>query len=534
MLINGERALAYIVEVDEIRPIPNYDRVEHARVGGWWVIVSKNDNIKPGDRCVYFEVDSLCPGNDERFKFLEKRHYKVKTLKMCGVYSQGLLMPVSLFPELDGVEKGTDVTKTLNITYADAVDARRKAPSMDKYKLMAKRHPMVFKKPFVRHLMKYGFGKRILFFIFGSKKKDTNQAFPSFVSKTDEERCVAAGTWVTTDRGTFKIEDIVNNQMDVQVLCTDQYGRPEYKHILSYQSYSRQKTIKITFDKRIYSSDCLYCTPTHKILTDKGWKLAAEVGFGDSLMTIIKREFNGELIKELAPVPIRMISNGKEVKVYDLEIEDNHNFLTNGIISHNCENMPWIINDTDKEWICTEKLDGTSTTFALERKGKKKFEFYVCSRNCRLADESAQTYHTHNIYWEMAKKYDVERHLREWLESHPDEKWVCIQGESVGSVQGNPLKLDEDDLYIFNFINSEQGRISSYEGKTIIESWGMKWVPILGTEKLPPDMETLKQHADGVSAVNQKVKREGIVYRSLDGQQSFKNVSRTYLLSKKE
>ena len=33
MLINGERALAYIVEVDEIRPIPNYDRVEHARVG---------------------------------------------------------------------------------------------------------------------------------------------------------------------------------------------------------------------------------------------------------------------------------------------------------------------------------------------------------------------------------------------------------------------------------------------------------------------------------------------------------------------
>ena len=28
--------------IDEIKPIPNYDRVEHARVGGWWVIVKKD------------------------------------------------------------------------------------------------------------------------------------------------------------------------------------------------------------------------------------------------------------------------------------------------------------------------------------------------------------------------------------------------------------------------------------------------------------------------------------------------------------
>ena len=54
MIINDKRALAYTVIVDEIRPIPGYDRVEHARVGGWWIIVAKADNIKPGDMCVYF------------------------------------------------------------------------------------------------------------------------------------------------------------------------------------------------------------------------------------------------------------------------------------------------------------------------------------------------------------------------------------------------------------------------------------------------------------------------------------------------
>ena len=36
---DGQRELAYVVRIDEIKPIPNYDRVEHARVGGWWVIV---------------------------------------------------------------------------------------------------------------------------------------------------------------------------------------------------------------------------------------------------------------------------------------------------------------------------------------------------------------------------------------------------------------------------------------------------------------------------------------------------------------
>ena len=49
MIINDKRALAYTVTVDEIREIPGYDRVEHARVGGWWIIVAKADNIKVGD-----------------------------------------------------------------------------------------------------------------------------------------------------------------------------------------------------------------------------------------------------------------------------------------------------------------------------------------------------------------------------------------------------------------------------------------------------------------------------------------------------
>ena len=387
MLINGERALAYVVAIDEIKPIEGYDRVEYARTNGWWVVISKNDSLKVGDKCVYFEIDSKVPATDERFRFLEPKKFKIKTQKMCKVYSQGLLMPLRLFPELGDAEINTDVTQKLGVVYSVAEDnVRKRSTNGDsKYKSMGARHPRLFKTKPIRWLMKRKWGRRLLFLFFG-KKKEKPLAFPDFVKKTDEERV---------------------------------------------------------------------------------------------------------------------------------------------------ENQPWRVGD-GKQYVLTEKLDGTSSTYAMRRKGRTKYEFYVCSRNVRQADENQKTYHDHNIYWDMAFKYDIERHLREYLEAHKDCEWVCIQGESVGSVQGNPLKLTEDDLYIFNFITSKLGRSGSLEGKEIVESWGMKWVPVLGVGETQATMEELKEFADGKSAVNPNVLREGIVYRSLDGSDSFKNVSRQFLLKKKE
>lgn len=120
--------------------------------------------------------------------------------------------------------------------------------------------------------------------------------------------------------------------------------------------------------------------------------------------------------------------------------------------------------------------------------------------------------------------------MKDFLNQFPQLKWVCIQGEGVGFVQGNPLKLKEDDLYVFNFKDSESGRYNSIAGRAIIEKMGMKWVPILGEVQMPDTMEELKALATGKSKVNPDVMREGIVYRSLDGSDSFKNVSREYLI----
>ena len=185
----------------------------------------------------------------------------------------------------------------------------------------------------------------------------------------------------------------------------------------------------------------------------------------------------------------------------------------------------------DKPLIVTEKLDGTSSTYILERVRKHKYEFWVLSRNVRQFNEDQNCYHDYNIYWAMAKKYNIEQHLHEYLEEYPNLDYVCIQGESVGSVQGNPLKLAEDDLYVFNFINSAAGRVPATVAQERIKKWGMKWVPILDTNfMMPSDMEEFKQMATGKSVLNPKVLREGIVLRDPTCDLSFKNVSREFLM----
>lgn len=188
MLVNGERALAYIVTIDEIKPIPNYDRVEHARVGGWWIIVRKGQ-FNVCDKALYIETDSLVPSDDKRFDFLESKHYKVKTIKMCKVYSQGLLMPLSEFPELKDKEVHEDVTKLLGIKYYVAEDNARKAKTNPnaKYNNMCARNKKLAKKKWWKWLMKRMWGRKLLFVFFGSKN-DNPKEFPTWIKKTDEDR----------------------------------------------------------------------------------------------------------------------------------------------------------------------------------------------------------------------------------------------------------------------------------------------------------------------------------------------------------
>ena len=320
---NGERELAYVVTIDDIKPIEGRDRVECAVVGGWTIMVRK-DQFKPGDLGIYFEIDSKVPAK-EPFMFLEGKHFKIKTQKYKTpngqFWSQGLLMGAEdfngtleqdTFGELQIILKINNnykvfhekdfLTKELGVTYADPDDNARKAKSsVDKYQKMAQRMGKKFSKQPYRWLMKHKFGRKILYLFFGNNKKDNIKAFPThlpYIHKSDEERI---------------------------------------------------------------------------------------------------------------------------------------------------ENMPWILQNKTR-WIKTTKIDGTSSLFLLERKGKKK-EYWVCSRNVRQLDRKQECYHKDNAYWEANDKYHIQDFLEDMLNKHPEWEYVALQGETAGctssgaKLQGDPHKF---------------------------------------------------------------------------------------------
>lgn len=139
-----------------------------------------------------------------------------------------------------------------------------------------------------------------------------------------------------------------------------------------------------------------------------------------------------------------------------------------------------------------------------------------------------------NVYWEMALKYDIQNVLEKIAKRH-NVKRVVLQGETYGeSVQGNPLHIKGRDFAAFNLIFDGE-RLGSLDAKKILDEYDVPFVPVLDENFIMPDnFEELKKMADGKSVISPKYRREGFVYRSLDGKLSTKNVSRLYLLSKHE
>lgn len=107
------RKLASIQRVLELTPIEGADRIELAKVLGWNVIVEKG-LYEVGGLCIYCEVDSLFPEKEE-FEFLRSKNFRIKTMRMRGVISQGICFPLSILPKGEYVED-QEVTELIGIT----------------------------------------------------------------------------------------------------------------------------------------------------------------------------------------------------------------------------------------------------------------------------------------------------------------------------------------------------------------------------------------------------------------------------------
>lgn len=177
------RKLAHIEKIEWKRPIEGADRIELVGVLGWQCI-AKVSEFNTGDLCVYIEIDSIVDKENPDFSFLEKRNYKIKTMKMKGVLSQGIVFPLSILPNDKTYKVGDDVTSTLKITQIeDDVPKHKKSNSLQSIK---QRHKKLFKNKVFLWFMKYRWFRNIAIKILTPKRKP--KQFPDWIVKTDEVR----------------------------------------------------------------------------------------------------------------------------------------------------------------------------------------------------------------------------------------------------------------------------------------------------------------------------------------------------------
>lgn len=178
------RKLASVVTIATSEHIPDADSLDVVTMTGkGWRVVTSRGEFAPGDLAVYFEIDSALPPDDERYGFLHERCLKswrnkhgkvmrqavrIRTVRLRGVISQGLVMPLAKFPELAGAAVGDDVTEALRVGHYDEL-AEEMAAALDTR-------------------MRPGSGRR-------------SGNFPFYVPKTDEERIQNLADWPDTLKG---------------------------------------------------------------------------------------------------------------------------------------------------------------------------------------------------------------------------------------------------------------------------------------------------------------------------------------------
>lgn len=239
------RKLATIRKVTNIRPIEGKDLIEQVNVDGWNVIVKK-DEFKEGDLCVYIEIDSKLPARPE-FEFLAKKDYTIKTMKMAGVRSEGIVFPLSILPKKVKVVEGADVTKVLGVEqYNKEVE--------EELSFLDKIIDTIDKK-----MRKFAWYRKLTIKSKRSVKKSSS--FPNWIKKTDEERIqnkpkvLSLGhMWLATEKldgssATYGYRNV--GGVEEYVICSRNKRITDETEVWSIinKKYNLEATIKYLFKK---------------------------------------------------------------------------------------------------------------------------------------------------------------------------------------------------------------------------------------------------------------------------------------------
>lgn len=236
----SERKLAHIERIEWIKGIEGADAIELVGVLGWQVVVAKKDNFKAGDLVIYIEIDSVVP-DAPQFEFLRDRKFRVRTIKLRGQLSQGLLLPLSILNSKTNIipEVGLDVTDFLKIT-------KYLSPSEREEFAEEQRKIALEKNRLKKYMMRYSWFRKL----FLSKKQKSG--FPYWVSKTDEERIQNLGDKFIQEHADKTV--YVTEKIDYQSGTWTSKQIPKYSGLLG-KLIPTKKTLFVVASRNLQTND---------------------------------------------------------------------------------------------------------------------------------------------------------------------------------------------------------------------------------------------------------------------------------------
>ena len=142
------------------------------------------------------------------------------------------------------------------------------------------------------------------------------------------DECLTGDTLVQTDKGLMRIDD--QDLLGKQVLSyNEKSAKWEYKKVLRWLERGVKPTLIIKTNQR-----SLQCTGNHLIRTESGWTQASNIKIGMNILSPVPVELPPQWNTNLERV--ESVTVVGDEPVYDIEVEDNHNFVANGLLVHNC------------------------------------------------------------------------------------------------------------------------------------------------------------------------------------------------------
>lgn len=171
---------------------------------------------------------------------------------------------------------------------------------------------------------------------------DNSNDYGSFIPEKatvyQSNLCVAGDTYIYIEHESLELK---GSNCVIEIKNLQQYLDAGKTYVRSYNTETKKEEYKLitafaktnpkaqVLELRTEEGHRLVLTPDHKVYVDtKGYVEASKLEVGDILITLVGKT----AVKELTPLD-------KEIPVYDITVEDNHNFFAAGILAHNCSEI---------------------------------------------------------------------------------------------------------------------------------------------------------------------------------------------------